>query len=95
MIEVTKANLDEVLNSPAPLLLVVTSPTCGPCQGYKSMLSQAEGLNYALLDAYAAPEWVKEHKIRSVPFSIVLKNGEWLHTWTGVRSLAEIQEKLK
>jgi putative thioredoxin len=73
----------------APTLVMVTSPTCGPCKAMKPVMERLTTeleIPYLQVDAGEVKDWVMELKIRAVPTIVVLKQGIAVATAAGGRT---------
>lgn len=95
VIEVTKANFDEVvLKSDVPVLVDFNAGWCGPCRAMKPMLDElAEGnaaYRIASVDIDAEDELAEEYEISSIPCLVVFKGGEEVNRSVGLIPKADI-----
>jgi thioredoxin 1 len=66
-------------------LLIFKSQTCAPCKSLASMLKETT-LNVdqiTTVDSSCSKEMFMEYNVRSVPTSILKKNGEVISTYIG------------
>jgi len=69
---------------------------CGPCKQFKPIMEELsnEGYNIEFIDGDENREVAIEYNIRSIPTTVIEKDGNELNRIVGVRSKKEMIEEL-
>jgi len=100
-IQVTDANfVQEVLQSPTPLLLDCWAPWCGPCRMMAPVMDElaaslAGSVKVAKLNVDESPESAARLGIRSIPTLLIFKNGQVLDQLIGASPAAKIEAAVR
>ena len=99
VLNVTKANFDEVKNSEKTVLLDFFADWCGPCRMVSPLVDEIAEENPQFLvgkvNVDSEPELAGEFGVMSIPTLVVMKGGEVVTTVTGARPKAQILELLE
>ncbi len=89
----------KVLNSKIPVLVDFFAEWCGPCRVYAPTLEKIEkeyegkfGIVKVNVDQH--PQLANEYSVRSIPTSIIFKDGTPVDTFIGARPEEELKGKL-
>lgn len=88
-------NLAEAIRSDKPTLVNFHATWCGPCKMMKPHLDEVvkeykDAINYERIDIDQNTELAREFGIRSVPTTIIFKNGEVKWRQSGIFPANEI-----
>lgn len=78
-------------------ILYFSAPWCGPCKALKPSIEKIESeldsskIKIHKINVDDSPIETTAYSISSVPTFIFLKDGERVHSFTGVKSIKEIQ----
>lgn len=101
IIEITEQNyMNEVHESPVPVLLEAYSPTCAPCRMMAPTLEEVAEevmgrVKVAKFDATKNPTLTAALRIFAVPVVIVLSNGRQVARLAGVVGKGKLLEALR
>jgi len=94
VIKVTKANFEEVKNSPKTVLLDFYADWCGPCRMVSPLVDEIaeEHPEYLVgkINVDDDPELAEKYGVASIPNLVVLKNGEVASQSAGARPKNQI-----
>lgn len=99
-IEVTKENLNEVIsNSQKIVLLDFYAPWCGPCKALMQMIDElsveyANRVIFAKINVDEFMEFTGEHRIRTVPYVLLFKNGGVIERIPDLQKKSFYQQRL-
>ena len=99
-LEITDANIDEVISGNKPVLIDFWADWCGPCHMIAPVIQElADEYDgravVGKLDVDANPVTAQKYGIRSIPTVIITKRGEVVDQQTGVVPKAVISSKLE
>lgn len=87
-LEITDANVDEVLSKGGITILDFWAPWCGPCRIYGPILegfaSENPNVNVHKINVDENPVTATKHGIRSIPTTIIFKDGQLITKVPGV-----------
>lgn len=99
VINVTKANFDEIKSSEKPVLLDFYADWCGPCRMVAPFVHEIaeENPQYVVgkINVDDEPELAMAFDVMTIPTLVVLKGGEVVNQVSGVRPKAQILAMLE
>ena len=99
VINVTKANFDEIKSSEKPVLLDFYADWCGPCRMVAPFVHEIaeENPQYVVgkINVDDEPELAMAFDVMTIPTLVVLKGGEISNQVSGVRPKAQILSMLE
>ena len=99
VINVTKANFDEIKNSEKPVLLDFYADWCGPCRMVAPFVHEIaeENPQYVVgkINVDDEPELAMAFDVMTIPTLVVIKGGEIVNQVSGVRPKAQILAMLE
>ncbi len=99
VLNVTKANFDEVKNSEKTVLLDFFADWCGPCRMVSPLVDEIAEENPQFLvgkvNVDNEPELAGQFGVMSIPTLVVMRGGEVVTTVTGARPKEQILELLE
>jgi thioredoxin 1 len=101
IIELTDANVDEIINgSSLPIAIYFSAPWCAACKSFMPYLEEistelSKKLNIYKMDIDEHPDTANKYSVRSLPTVIVFKNAEIQDVKVGVSTKAEFIKWLK
>ena len=99
VVNVTKANFDEIKNSEKPVLLDFYADWCGPCRMVAPIVHEIaeENPQYVVgkINVDDEPELAMAFDVMTIPTLVVLKNGEVINQVSGARPKAQILSLLE
>ena len=99
VINVTKANFDEIKNSEKPVLLDFYADWCGPCRMVAPFVHEIaeENPQYVVgkINVDDEPELAMAFDVMTIPTLVVIKGGEVVNQVSGVRPKAQILAMLE
>lgn len=98
-IEITDANLDEIINSDKPVLVDFWAEWCGPCKMIGPIVEELAGeyegkAVIGKVDVDSNPQASAKFGIRSIPTLLVFKNGEIVDKQVGAVPKSVLAQKL-
>lgn len=99
VLNVTKANFDEVKNSEKTVLLDFFAEWCGPCRMVSPLVDEIAEENPQFLvgkvNVDNEPELAGQFGVMSIPTLVVMRGGEVVTSVTGARPKEQILELLE
>lgn len=99
VINVTKENFNETLQSEKPLLLDFYADWCGPCMMVSPIVKEIadENPQYLIgkINVDDQPELAQQFKVQSIPMLVVIKNKKVTNHAVGARSKEQIIQLLE
>ena len=99
MQEVTSSDIDQFVQGGSLTVVDCYAPWCAPCRVLKPKLESIskdfEDVLFLTLNIDEAPDFVKAHRIRSIPTLLFFKSGSVVHTMVGVPSEKLLEEKIE
>ena len=68
---------------------------CGPCKMLSQVLEQLENINIIKVNVDENEELAKKYKVMSIPYLLIVKDGEVKKEIIGFRSKDDLEEELK
>jgi len=96
----SQAELDALIAAPRPLLLTFTGPKCIICRQFAPMLSVVvqevgEALESAKVDAEALADISERYEIRSLPTTMLFRDGRLADRFSGFATAGKLRDWLK
>ena len=96
----SQAELDALIAAPRPLLLTFTGPKCIICRQLAPMLSVVvqevgEALESAKVDAEALADISERYEIRSLPTTMLFRDGRLADRFSGFSTAGNLRDWLK
>lgn len=96
----SQAELDALITGTGPLLLTFTGPKCIICRQLAPMLAvvvgeAGAGLASAKVDAEALPDVAARYEIRSLPTTMLFRDGRVTDRFSGFATAGTLREWLK
>ncbi|NBS58248.1 MAG: thioredoxin [Betaproteobacteria bacterium] len=96
----SQAELDALIAAPRPLLLTFTGPKCIICRQLAPMLSVVvqevgEALESAKVDAEALADISERYEIRSLPTTMLFRDGSVADRFSGFATAGRLRDWLK
>ena len=96
----SQAELDALIAAPRPLLLTFTGPKCIICRQLAPMLSVVvrevgEALESAKVDAEALADISERYEIRSLPTTMLFRDGRLADRFSGFATAGRLRDWLK
>ena len=96
----SQAELDALIAAPRPLLLTFTGPKCIICRQLAPMLSVVvqevgEALESAKVDAEALADISERYEIRSLPTTMLFRDGRLADRVSGFATAGKLRDWLK
>ncbi|MBE8595192.1 thioredoxin [Xenorhabdus sp. BG5] len=96
LIELTEANFDSVINTKGVCVVRFWAPWCGPCRVVAPTFSQLsndmkENATFGEVDIDDFQNIAVKYSIRSIPTTLVYKNGKPVDSLIGVVSLSQFK----
>ncbi|MEM1224635.1 MAG: trypsin-like peptidase domain-containing protein [Planctomycetota bacterium] len=95
-ISLTCAVFATTASSSDAILLEFSSPSCGPCQAMRPIISEmvARGVAVRQIDTTTEPHLARRYGIRQTPTYVVVSGGKELTRLTGMQSARDLQAAL-
>ena len=68
---------------------------CGPCKMLSQVLEQLENVDIIKINVDENEELAKKYKVMSIPYLLIVKDGEIKKELLGFRSKDDLEEELK
>jgi len=68
---------------------------CGPCRMLGMILEQLENVNILKVNVDEHEDLAKEYKVMSIPYLLLIKDGEVKKELIGFRSKEDLEEEIK
>lgn len=68
---------------------------CGPCKMLGRVLEQLENIDIIKINVDEYEELAKEYKVMSIPYLLIIKDGEIKKELIGFRSKEDLEEEIK
>lgn len=98
-LEVTDGNIKEILTQNEITVLDFWAPWCGPCKTLgpiiEDLSKKNEGITIGKVNVDENSASAVEYGVRSIPTVIFFKNGEVVEKIVGLKSNAELQDKIE
>jgi len=100
VIEITKDNFNDVIQSKNLSVIKVGAEWCGPCRMTKPILEKVASndvndVTFGELDTENNPNLSMELGIRSIPTTLFYKNGEKIKTFVGAYTDHQLKEMVE
>lgn len=97
-LEVTEANLDELINNNT-LVLDFWAPWCGPCRMLGPIIDELsednkDGVMVGKVNVDENPNLAANYGIRGIPTVVLIKDGEVVDKLVGINPKSVYQEKI-
>jgi thioredoxin 1 len=95
-----KANFNQIIDSPVPVLVDAYADWCGPCKVQSPILKELAGelgerVKVIKIDVDKNPDLAAKYKIQGVPTLMIFKDGIMKYRQAGVHSKPQLMEVLK
>ena len=91
---ITKNEFDKIRDSPEQIFLKFSASWCGPCKRYAPVFDEFVNENPSVkaysVDCDEARDLAEDFDVKSIPCTIVVKNGEIQHLKNGVLSKQDL-----
>jgi thioredoxin-like negative regulator of GroEL len=96
----SQAELDALVAAPQPLLVTFTGPRCAICRQLAPMLAAVvaeagDALNSAKVDAEALADVSARYEIRSLPTTLLFRDGRLTDRMTGFATAGRLRDWLR
>ncbi|MBD2786035.1 thioredoxin [Xenorhabdus sp. DI] len=96
LIELTEDNFDSIISTEGVCVVRFWAPWCGPCRMVAPIFSQLsaemqKNATFAEINIDEAQEVAMKYGIRSIPTTLVYKNGQPVDSLVGVASLSQFK----
>jgi thioredoxin 1 len=95
-----KANFNQIIDSPVPVLVDAYADWCGPCKIQSPILKELAGelgerVRVIKIDVDKNPDLAAKYRIQGVPTLMIFKDGIMKYRQAGVHSKPQLMEVLK
>lgn len=99
LLQVTNNNFNEILNSSDIAVINFSAPWCGPCRAFTPVLIELANnkpeISVGKVITDEEPDLSAAHAIRSIPTTIIYKNGKEVSKFTGAQSMKYFENILE
>jgi thioredoxin 1 len=99
MLQITSANIQEVLDGGKPVVIDFGAAWCGPCKVVEPLMEELAGeyegrVVVGKCDIEANNDIAMKYGVRNIPTIIYLRGGEVVDKQVGATTKAKLEEKL-
>ncbi len=99
MLQITSANIQEILGGELPVVIDFGAAWCGPCKVVEPLMEELAGeyegrVVVGKCDIEANSDVALQYGVRNIPTVIYVKGGEIVDKQVGATTKAKLEEKL-